>query len=190
LLRYDGPVKATFRWARGDVKMSGKTMRTGDRMVLVLASVNRDPARYPDPNRVDITRNPNPHVAFGHGIHVCLGAPLALVEGQEAFTALAERFRHMHLASEDLEYHPTLVSRALSALHAVNGCFPEEEFPQTARQPRCSAWVPVAVRMAAHVVARTPQPLARSLPLPRRAGRSGRTRHGRRVRPGCPEDEA
>jgi cytochrome P450 len=66
---------------------------------------------------VDITRNPNPHVAFGHGIHVCLGAPLARVEGQEAFAALSERFPRMHLASEDLEYHPTLVSRAVSALH-------------------------------------------------------------------------
>ncbi|MDR5683936.1 MAG: cytochrome P450 [Armatimonadota bacterium] len=117
LLRYDGPVKATFRWAKVDVEMGGKTMRSGDRMLLVLASANRDPARYPDPDRVDITRSPNPHVAFGHGIHVCLGAPLARVEGQEAFAALAERFPRMRLASEDLEYHPTLVSRALSALH-------------------------------------------------------------------------
>ncbi|MDQ7851247.1 MAG: cytochrome P450, partial [Armatimonadota bacterium] len=87
LLRYDGPVKATFRWARVDAELGGRTVRAGDRMLLVLASANRDPERFPHPDRVDITRNPNPHVAFGHGIHVCLGAPMARLAGQEAFPA-------------------------------------------------------------------------------------------------------
>ncbi|MER3460876.1 MAG: cytochrome P450 [candidate division GAL15 bacterium] len=116
LLRYDGPVKATFRWARVDVELGGKTLRAGDRMLLVLASANRDPEKFPEPDRVDITRNPNPHVAFGHGIHVCLGAPLARVEAQEAFAALVQHFPHLRLAREDLEYHPTIVSRALVEL--------------------------------------------------------------------------
>jgi len=116
LLRYDGPVKATFRWARADAELGGKTIRAGDRMLLVLASANRDPDRFPQPDRVDITRNPNPHVAFGHGIHVCLGAPMARVEGQEAFAALARRFPGMRLATDELEYHPTIVSRALAEL--------------------------------------------------------------------------
>lgn len=116
LLRYDGPVKATFRWAKVDVELGGKTVRAGDRMLLVLASANRDPEKFVDPDRVDITRNPNPHVAFGHGIHVCLGAPLARLEGQEAFAALAQRFPTLRLASESLEYHPTIVSRALVEL--------------------------------------------------------------------------
>jgi cytochrome P450 len=116
LLRYDGPVKATFRWARADAELGGKTIRAGDRMLLVLASANRDPDRFPQPDRVDITRNPNPHVAFGHGIHVCLGAPMARLEGQEAFAALARRFPGMRLATDELEYHPTIVSRALAEL--------------------------------------------------------------------------
>ncbi len=116
LLRYDGPVKATFRWARVDVELGGKTLRAGDRMLLVLASANRDPERFPHPDRLDITRNPNPHVAFGHGIHVCLGAPMARLEGQEAFAALAQRFPGMRLATDQLEYHPTIVSRALAEL--------------------------------------------------------------------------
>ncbi len=117
LLRYDGPVKATFRWAKVDVELGGKTIRAGDRMLLVLASANRDPERFPRPDDVDITRNPNPHVAFGHGIHVCLGAPLARLEAQEAFAALVQRLPNIRLASEQLEYHPTIVSRALVALH-------------------------------------------------------------------------
>lgn len=85
-------------------------------MLLVLASANRDPERFAGPDDLDITRNPNPHVAFGHGVHVCLGAPLARVEGQEAFAALAQRFPGMRLATDRLEYHPTIVSRALVEL--------------------------------------------------------------------------
>jgi cytochrome P450 len=117
LLRYDGPVKATFRWAKVDVEMEGKTIRAGDRMLLVLASANRDPAKFTNPDDLDITRNPNPHVAFGHGIHICLGAPLARVEAQEAFGALVERLPQLRLSDQELRYHPTLVSRALEELY-------------------------------------------------------------------------
>jgi cytochrome P450 len=118
LLRYDGPVKATFRVARKDTELGGKTVRAGDRMLLILAAANRDPAKYADPDRLDITRNPNPHVAFGQGIHVCLGAPLARLEAQEAFLALPKRFPNLRLSVEpmSLEYHPTIVARALKAL--------------------------------------------------------------------------
>lgn len=117
LLRYDGPVKATFRWAKVDVEMGGKTIRAGDRMLLVLASANRDPEKFTNPDDLDITRSPNPHVAFGHGIHICLGAPLARVEAQEAFGALAERLPNLRLSDQELRYHPTLVSRALEELY-------------------------------------------------------------------------
>jgi cytochrome P450 len=118
LLRYDGPVKATFRWAKKEVGLRGKTIQAGDRMLLVLASANRDPARYPDPDRLDIARDPNPHVALGQGIHVCLGAPLARMEAQEAFLALSQRFPQLRLTAdpERLEYQPTIVARALKEL--------------------------------------------------------------------------
>lgn len=76
------------------------------------------PQEVPEPDKFDITRYPNPHVAFGSGIHHCLGAPLARLEGQEAFKALAERFPSLHLTLEEkeLEYQPTLGFRSLKAL--------------------------------------------------------------------------
>jgi cytochrome P450 len=118
LLRYDGPVKATFRWAKVDTELGGKTIRANDRMLLILAAANRDPAKYTEPDHLDITRSPNPHVALGQGIHVCLGAPLARLEAQEAFLALPQRFPDLHLDSDPahLEYHPTIVARALKGL--------------------------------------------------------------------------
>ncbi len=117
LLRYDGPVMATFRMARTDVELGNRTVGRGDRMLLVLGAANRDPAKFSDPNRLDITRWPNPHVAFGHGIHICLGAPLARVEAQEAFLALSQRFPRFRLADQELSYHPTIVARALKQLY-------------------------------------------------------------------------
>ena len=116
LLRYDGPVKATFRWAKQDVELQGKTMREGDRLLIVLAAANRAPRKFSNPEDLDITRNPNPHVAFGHGIHVCLGAPLARLEGQEAFLALSQRLPNIRLADKPREYHRTIVARALKEL--------------------------------------------------------------------------
>ena len=104
--------------ARKDTELGGKTIHAGDRMLLILAAANRDPAKYADPDRLDITRSPNPHVAFGQGIHVCLGAPLARLEAQEAFLALPHRFPELRLNIDpaQLEYQPTIVARALKAL--------------------------------------------------------------------------
>ncbi len=116
LLRYDGPVKATFRWARVDTELGGRPIRAGDRMLLVLGAANRDPRKFARPDELDITRTPNPHVAFGHGIHVCLGAPLARLEAQEAFLALSQRFPTLRLADRPREYHRTIVARALKEL--------------------------------------------------------------------------
>jgi len=118
LLRYDGPVLATFRAAKRDLTVGDKQVRQGDRILLVLGAANHDPAKFADPDRLDIARWPNPHVAFGQGIHVCLGAPLARLEAQEAFLALTQRFPNLRVPDQPLEYHPTIVSRALTRLYA------------------------------------------------------------------------
>ncbi|WP_455356882.1 cytochrome P450 family protein [Streptomyces sp. SYSU K217416] len=89
-LRYDGPVSPGIaRFAREDVEIAGVTVPRGATVLIASAIADRDPARFPDPDRLDITRQDNAHLAFGHGIHYCLGAPLARLEGQIAIgTAL------------------------------------------------------------------------------------------------------
>ena len=115
-LRYDPPVKSIGRIASEDVELGDRTVGKHDRMRWYIASANRDPEIFDEPDRFDITRHPNRHVAFGSGIHHCLGATLARLEGQEAFMALAERFPAMRLESEELEYHPTNSFRSLKSL--------------------------------------------------------------------------
>jgi cytochrome P450 len=115
-LRYDSPVKSIQRIASEDVEMRGKALRKDDRIRWFISSANRDPDAFPDPERFDITRHPNQHVAFGSGVHHCLGATLARVEGQEVFRALAERFPGLRVESEDLEYQPSITFRSLKTL--------------------------------------------------------------------------
>jgi cytochrome P450 len=115
-LRYDPPVKSTQRIASEDVELRGKRLRKHDRIRWAIASANRDPAAFPEPDRFDVGRHPNPHVAFGAGIHFCLGVTLARLEGQEVFRALAERFPALHLQSDRLEYQPSIQFRSLKAL--------------------------------------------------------------------------
>jgi len=115
-LRYDPPVKSTQRIAAQDVEFGGKSIRKGDRIRWIMASANRDPREFEDPDRFDITRQPNTHIAFGGGIHYCLGASLARIEGQEVFKALAERFPNMELVPTKLEYAPSIQFRSLRAL--------------------------------------------------------------------------
>jgi len=115
-LRYDPSVKSTQRIAAEDVELAGKTIRRGDRIRWIIAAANRDPAVFSDPDRFDITRQPNPHIAFGSGIHYCLGVALARMEGQEVFRALAERFPRFELAADDVEYQPSLQFRSPTSL--------------------------------------------------------------------------
>jgi len=115
-LRYDPPVKSIQRIASQDVEMRGKVVRKDDRMRWFISSANRDPEVFANPETLDITRDPNPHVAFGSGVHHCLGATLARLEGQEAFTALAQRFPFLHLETEELEYQPSINFRSLTSL--------------------------------------------------------------------------
>jgi cytochrome P450 len=115
-LRYDAPVKSIQRLAAEDVEMRDKVMRKDDRIRWFISSANRDPNVFAEPDKFDITRQPNPHVAFGNGVHHCLGATLARVEGQEVFRALAERFPDLEVATKDLEYQPSITFRSLKSL--------------------------------------------------------------------------
>jgi cytochrome P450 len=100
LLRYDSPVQFTGRIPLEDVQIGGRTISPGKEVLLVLGGANRDPAQYDDPERLDITRKEIRHLSFGHGIHFCLGAPLARLEGQIALLALVQRFPRMQLAGQ------------------------------------------------------------------------------------------
>src|SRR5713226_3428663 len=115
-LRYDPPVKSIQRIASQDVEMRGKVVRKDDRMRWFISSANRDPEVFANPETLDITRDPNPHVAFGSCVHHCLGATLARLEGQEAFTALAQRFPSLHVETEELAYQPSMTFRSLTSL--------------------------------------------------------------------------
>ena len=115
-LRYDSPVKSLQRIASQDVEMRGKVVKKDERVRWFIPSANRDPAVFADPDRFDISRWPNPHVAFGSGVHHCLGATLARVEGQEVFKALAERFPGLQAQTEALEYQPSITFRSLKSL--------------------------------------------------------------------------
>ncbi|MCB5179454.1 cytochrome P450 family protein [Streptomyces antimicrobicus] len=93
MLRYDGPVEnSTFRFAREDTVVAGVPVPAGDAVLVSLAGADRDPSRFPAPDTFDIRRAPQGHLAFGHGIHFCLGAPLARLEGRIAVRSLLERF--------------------------------------------------------------------------------------------------
>lgn len=115
-LRYDAPVKSIQRLASQDVEMRDKVMHKDERIRWFISSANRDPEKFANPNTFDITRQPNPHVAFGNGVHHCLGATLARVEGQEVFKALAERFPGLQVATAELEYQPSITFRSLKSL--------------------------------------------------------------------------
>ncbi|MBV9773821.1 MAG: cytochrome P450 [Gemmatimonadetes bacterium] len=100
VLRHRSPVQAMFRVTRHEVELRGQTIPTGRLVLAMIGSANRDPARFPDPNRFDVARDPNPHVAFGHGIHFCIGAPLARLEARVALPALMETLAELEPAGD------------------------------------------------------------------------------------------
>ena len=115
-LRYDGSVQVTARVALEDIEIGGKTIRKNQQSLLLLGAANHDPAHFPDPDRLDITRQDNRQLTFSHGIHHCLGAPLARVEAQLAINTLLRRMPNMRLATEALEWRDMLTLRGLKAL--------------------------------------------------------------------------
>lgn len=117
LLRYDSPVQRTNRVATEDMEVGGKVIRKGEFVLLMAGAANRDPAQFPDPDRLDITRQNNRHVSFGYGVHFCVGAPLARVEGQVAINSILRRLPQLRLESDaTLEYEKNINFRALKSL--------------------------------------------------------------------------
>ncbi len=116
MLRYDAPSQYTGRVAAQDFELHGRQIQSGQPVRMLLASANRDPDVFADPDRVDITRSPNPHVAFGAGIHYCLGGELARLEGQIAISTMVRRFPQLRLATDELRWRPAPVFRGLEAL--------------------------------------------------------------------------
>jgi pimeloyl-[acyl-carrier protein] synthase len=116
LLRYDGPVQRTARIPSEDVIIGGQTIAKGEMVMPFIGAADRDPSQFPDPDRLDIARPDNRHIAFGWGIHFCLGAPLARVEGQLAILTLMQRLPKLALATDTPEYRQSLTLRGLTAL--------------------------------------------------------------------------
>ncbi len=113
VLRFDSPVQITSRNASIDVEVGGKTIAAGRHVIFLLGSANRDPAAFDDPDRFDVTRTDVRHMSFGGGIHFCVGAPLARLEGEIAFEALTNAFPKMHLTEDDPPW------REMMALHGL-----------------------------------------------------------------------
>jgi cytochrome P450 len=119
LLRFVSPVQMSEgRYVIRDLEFHGQSLRRGDRIVAWLGAANADPARFPDPDRLNLSRSPNPHVSFGSGIHFCLGAQLARLEAQVGFERLFTRYPRLALdvADSELKYSGNMLLRALVAL--------------------------------------------------------------------------
>ncbi|CAN5430522.1 cytochrome P450 [soil metagenome] len=116
LLRYDSPVQMTFRYALTDVEFRGKQLRTGDHIALVLGAANRDPSCCAEPEQLEITRPVGQVAHFGAGVHYCLGAPLARLEGQIGLNALLQRLPNLALATDTLVWQKTVAVRGVVEL--------------------------------------------------------------------------
>jgi cytochrome P450 PksS len=119
LLRFTSPVETgTERFVREDLTLHGVEMKKGEMVLPAIASANRDESQFPNPDTLDIGRQPNRHLAFGLGIHFCIGAPLARLEGQIAIAALVERLADLRLAVDpkSLRWRPGLILRGLKNL--------------------------------------------------------------------------
>jgi cytochrome P450 len=115
VLRFEGPVKLIVRWAAQPLELGGQRIAAGTRVQLVLSAANRDPARFADPDAFDVARAPNPHLAFGRGVHACIGAMLARLEARAALAGLLERVPSFAVEATE-RWAPSRESRALESL--------------------------------------------------------------------------
>jgi pimeloyl-[acyl-carrier protein] synthase len=116
LLRFDGPVQRTGRMTTAEVEIGGKLIPKDSVVVSVIGAANRDPAHFADPDRLDVSRKENRHIAFGFGIHFCLGAPLARLEGQIALGTVVRRLPRLELVSAAPEWRESSTLRGLKTL--------------------------------------------------------------------------
>ena len=119
MLRFDGPVQMTNRMATSDMEIQGTRIAAGDWLYLVIGAANRDPAQFANPDRFDLSRSDNKHLAFGAGAHFCLGAPLARLEAQITIRALQKRFPDLRLGDGQIEYRNNFNMRGLKSLPVV-----------------------------------------------------------------------
>jgi len=117
-LRTEGAIKVLQRWVTEDTSLRGTRIAAGERVFLVIGAANRDPEKFADPDRYDITRMPNPHIAFGKGVHTCIGAMLARIELRVAVARLFERLPNLRLADDAFtpEWNPSVASRSMKEL--------------------------------------------------------------------------
>jgi len=116
LLRFDGPIGAQVRIVREAQTFHGKALRPGERVFLMMNAANRDPRAYRDPDRLDLGRDGVPHLTFGFGAHICLGFPLARLEGQVALPAVLARWRRIEQAPGPREWLDSMVLRGMEAM--------------------------------------------------------------------------
>ena len=117
VLRYRSPVQAMFRYSKSDVQMDGQTIPAGSRLIAWIGSANHDESQFESPEVFDIERNPNRHIAFGHGVHYCLGAPLARLEARIALNEMLKRFATIAKAAQAVPKRlPSLIVYGLDSL--------------------------------------------------------------------------
>ena len=121
MLRYEGPTGAVVRVVKEAFEMRGQTLRKGDRVFAMVNAANHDPEVFEAAEKFDIGRTPNRHLTFNHGIHFCLGAPLARAEARIAISRLLARFPNLAIAPGTIEYMDTLTMRGVRAMPMVTG---------------------------------------------------------------------
>jgi cytochrome P450 len=123
ILRFEGPIKAMWRLSVAATNYQDVTIEAGKRVLLLQGAANRDPRRFVEPDKFDIQRSENRHVAFGYSLHYCLGAAVARLEGSLGFRAIAEHFGDLELATHHFDYQPVVISRTLTSLPVRRSVF-------------------------------------------------------------------